>query len=248
MSARTIDDVLSELDEVVALARSEGSRVGYFAALYRRVTRTVRDWIAADRFDDGPRMERLDVIFADLYLDAWHARRNGRPTSRSWAVAFDAVEDWWPIVLQHLLLGMNAHINLDLGVAAARAAAPGDIHEMRDDFRLINRLLASLVDEEQASLARVWPLLHVLDWFGGRGDEAVIHFSMEKAREEAWAFAVRLAARPEAEWAAEIDATDRVVARLGELVRHPGPLLGTVTRVVRLGELRSTERVIDLLS
>ena len=94
----------------------------------------------------------------------------------------------------------------------------------------------------------MWPLLHVLDWVGGRTDEATVRFSIDRARDEAWAFAVRLAGTPESAWAAEIEAKDRIVTELGGLVRRPGILLGTVLRAVRLGELRSTEGVIDLLS
>ena len=193
-------------------------------------------------------MERLDVLFADRYLEAWGQRERGEPTTRSWAVAFDAAEDWWPIVLQHLLLGINAHINLDLGIAAARTAPGGAIHELEGDFMRINELLAGMVDDVQRRLADVWPLLRVLDWVGGDTDEATVHFSMDRAREAAWAFAVRLAALPEASWPREIEATDRLVASLGKLVRRPGPWIGAVLGGVRLGELRSPGGVIDLLS
>ncbi|MDZ7781019.1 MAG: DUF5995 family protein [Gemmatimonadota bacterium] len=245
---RTIDDVISDLDGVVRTCHERGSRAGYFPALYRRVTVEVRDWIREGRFDDGARMERLDVLFADRYLEAWQQRERGEPTSRSWGVAFDATEAWWPIVLQHLLLGINAHINLDLGIAAARTAPGADIHGLGDDFRRINNLLASMIDDVQKRLADVWPLLRLLDWLGGDADEATIHFSIERAREAAWALAVRLSALPEAAWAHEIQTTDRLVATLGRVVRHPGPGLGTVLRGVRLGELRSPEGVIELLS
>lgn len=248
MSGRTIDDVVDELDRVVADCREEGSRAGYFPALYRRVTIGVRDWIREGRFDDGPRMERLDVLFADRYLEAWRAHRAGRPTTRAWAEAFEASQEWWPVVVQHLLLGINAHINLDLGIAAARTAPGEGIHALEDDFGRINLLLASLVDDVQDRLCRVWPLLRILDWVGGRSDEATVHFSMQRAREEAWAFAVRLAALPEEAWGDRIEATDRVVAELGDLVRHPGLVSGTALRLVRLGELRGPRGVIDLLA
>ena len=248
MSQRSIDDVIEELGQAVAWAREHGSPAGYFPALYLQVTRGVRDWIRDGRFDDGPRMERLDVVFADRYLDAWRGWRAGQPTTRSWAVAFDATGAWSPIVLQHLLLGMNAHINLDLGIAAAQTARGSDLASLEGDFRRINDLLSSMVDDIEGRLAGVWPLLHLLDWVGGRTDEATVRFSMDMARDQAWSFAQRLSARPDAEWDGLIDATDRAVAALGGLVRHPGPILGTVTRVVRLGELRSTEGVIDLLS
>ena len=248
MTVRTIDHVLEELDGVVAHYRSRGHRGGYFAALYRRVTREVAAWIAADRFDDGARMERLDVLFADRYLDAVRARDAGRPTSRAWRVAFDSAEDWWPIVLQHLLLGMNAHINLDLGIATAQTAAGERLIELRRDFLRINELLASLVDDVQDRLGEVWPHLRLLDWVGGRGDEGTMHFSIERARDGAWALATALHACPPEAWEIPIQATDRYVALLGGKVRHPGPLFGSTLRVIRLGERRDVQEVIDLLS
>lgn len=248
MSARSIEEVIEELGQVVARCRSEGSAAGYFPALYRRVTLGVRDWIREGRFDDGARMERLDVVFADRYLDAWRGWREGEAVTRSWAVAFEATRDWAPTTLQHLLLGINAHINLDLGIAAAEVSPPGELAALGDDFGRINELLASMVDDVQERLAEVWPLLRVLDWASGRDDEATVNFSMARARDAAWGFAHRLAARPRAEWPEVIEGADTLVAAIGSRVRRPGPLLGTLTRLVRLGELRSRARVIDLLS
>ena len=47
MPVQTIADVISSLDEIVQQSYDEASRLGYFAALYRRVTCAVRDGIAA---------------------------------------------------------------------------------------------------------------------------------------------------------------------------------------------------------
>ena len=44
--------------------------MGYFATLYRKVTIQVKKGIADNFFDDGPRMERLDVILANRYTQA----------------------------------------------------------------------------------------------------------------------------------------------------------------------------------
>ncbi len=84
------------------------------------VTLEVKEGIQASFSDDGPRMERLDVEFADRYLDAFYAYRDGRPLTKSWQVTFEAAENKNLLILQHLLLGMNAHINLDLGIATAK--------------------------------------------------------------------------------------------------------------------------------
>ena len=124
-SLDTIDDVLAALDAVVARAIEERSRVGYFAAVYRKITAKVAEGIAKGMFDDGERMARFDVTFADRYLAALDGYRAGRTVTKSWELALDATEARRPIVLQHLLLAINAHVNLDLGIAAAETA-PGD--------------------------------------------------------------------------------------------------------------------------
>ena len=65
MQADTIDAVLAALDDIIARSRREGSRLGYFATLYRRVTSSVADGIENGAFEDGARMEAFDVLFED---------------------------------------------------------------------------------------------------------------------------------------------------------------------------------------
>lgn len=244
---RTIDDVINRLDEVLAWSRRSKSRLGYFAALYRKVTIRVKDGIARGEFADGPRMERLDVIFAGRYLDAFDRYRAGKPPTQPWQVAFETADRWWAIVLQHLLLGINAHINLDLGIAAAQTSPGPALASLRGDFDKINEILASLVDGVQHELATVWPWLKVLDWVGGRTDEQIIHFSIGRARDEAWAFAERLAGATADDRARETALVEVRIAALGRLIRRPGILLGLVQKLIRLGELRSVRRIIKIL-
>ena len=114
MSARTIDEVIEQLDHIIQRSRHNSSRIGFFAILYRQVTARVREGILSGRFQDGARMERLDVAFANRYLEALEQYRLGEQPSRCWLAAFQGASSWRLLVLQHLLLGMNAHINLDL--------------------------------------------------------------------------------------------------------------------------------------
>jgi hypothetical protein len=117
MTPQTIDEVIAELDQIILRARNERDRLAFFATLYRNVTIKVKEGIAADLFEDGPRMEKLDVTFANRYLAALRSFRRGEPLSKCWLVSFQTAARWPPIILQHLLTGMNAHINLDLGIA-----------------------------------------------------------------------------------------------------------------------------------
>ena len=112
--ARSIEEIIERLTGIVSQTKAENSPLGYFAALYRKVTRQVKSDIDGGLFEDNARMERLDVIFANRYLAAYDAHRAGRTPTRAWMFSFAVARQWWPIVLQHLLLGMNAHINLDL--------------------------------------------------------------------------------------------------------------------------------------
>lgn len=77
MLPTTIDGVIEELDRTIATARRDESRLGYFPALYRKVTASVQQGIADGRFEDGDRMERLDIIFANRYLEAIGKHRAG---------------------------------------------------------------------------------------------------------------------------------------------------------------------------
>lgn len=142
---------------------------------------------------------------------------------------------------------MNAHINLDLGIAAARTR-PGDaVHDLKNDFNKINEILATLVDGVERELAHIWPILGLLDRIAGRTDEALINFSMEKARDHAWKVAEGLAPLEEPEQMWRIDDLDKEMARLGRKIWKPGLVIGSVTRAIRLGERGTIPQIMDIL-
>ena len=246
--AATIDQVIERLTAIVEESTADRSRLGYFAALYRKVTIQVKQGIEEGRFDDGPRMRRLDVIFASRYLDAFDEYRSGGTPTRSWLFAFEVSEQWWPIVLQHLLLGMNAHINLDLGIAAARTVPPKQLLDLQSDFNKINTILASLVGGVQEELAQIWVTLRLLNRYLGDVETSVINFSMTKARDHAWSVAQRMAPLNEAAQAVKITQLDSDALKLARLVRHPGVVGDLLTKTIRAGERGTIPRIIDILS
>jgi len=248
LQAESIDGVLLSLDRVIDWSKQNGSRLGYFAALYRKVTRAVKAGIADGTFEDGPRMERLDVIFANRYLDALERyRTDPDSTPQAWRLAFETAEAWWPIVLQHLLLGMNAHINMDLGIAAVGCVPTGELAGVKSDFFKINGILASLVQETQEELTEVWPWLRLLDRFVGESDEGLTNAGMWLSRGHAWLLAEDLALLPADAQAVRIAALDRDVAALGRLLVPPGRLLRILLWLVRIGELRFVPTIIEIL-
>jgi hypothetical protein len=246
-SIDSVQDVLDALDEVIDRSIERRDRVGYFAAMYRQVTAKVAEGIAGGFFDDGARMARLDVVFASRYLTALEDHQGGRPTTRSWEVAFRAATSARPIIVQHLVAGINAHINLDLGIAAA-ATAPGDaLPGLRRDFDRINEILALLVAGIEGDIAEVSPWIGLLEKIGGRHDDEIVKFSIEVARTEAWRFAVELAPLAPEDWAGPISARDARVVRVGRRVLDPG-LLGAGLVVIRARESNDVRRVIRVLT
>jgi hypothetical protein len=249
MAELRIDQVLRDLDREVARAWEEKSRLGYFAALYRRVTQKVKEGILTPGvFQDPERMDRLDFAFASRYLDALAAFRRGDPLTRSWQVAFDAARSRRPVILQQLVLGINAHINLDLGIAAARTAPGGAIGALLGDFNRINEILAGLVTLVERQVGELSPWLGFFSRVAGEDGVRAIEFSMTVARDEAWQLAKALAPLAEPAQEPEIARRDGEVAWLARRVLHPGPLLDLVLLGVRAREAHDVRRVIDVLS
>ncbi len=248
MPAETIDDVIRSLDSIVEWAHQQQNRAGYFAALYRRVTKAVKQGIATGRFQNGARMERLDVIFANRYLTAFDDWRQGKPTTLSWKAAFDCTAHWYPLVLQHLLVGMNAHINLDLGVAAA-ACSPGDqLQGLQADFNQINNVLAEQVATVEQEMASISPWVKLLNTFGLRTETTIINFSMSRARDCAWNEACNLATASPDSLPAAIAAVDLRIGTFGELVASPPFLVKLKLLPIRLKELNGARNVLDVLA
>ncbi len=234
MAAReSIDAAIAEMDAVIERSVADGDPRGWFAIVYRAVTARVRTGLEAGEFDDAARLERFDVRFARYWLDAHAAWDRGERVSASWECAF-AASRRPGLILQHLLLGMNAHINLDLGVAAA-ATCPGPaVTALRDDFERINDVLAELVDQMQQAIADVSPLSRSLDAVGLRFDEALVSFSLERARGRSWTFATELAAAGSAPGMIEV--RDRRVAGYGARLARPGVPLRWLLPVARRWE------------
>jgi hypothetical protein len=235
-SVFNIDDVISALDEIILTSQQNNDPADYFAALYRKVTVKVKEGIASGFFDDGPRMEQLDVFFAKRYLDAYSGFSNHQPVTQSWQKAFELLTRYRPIVLQHLLMGMNAHINLDLGIAAAEVSKGKNIDLLKQDFNRINEILASLIQEVEADLSEVWPTLKHLLKLAGKVDDFLVNFSMQLARDGAWKFARELAAEPEKQWQIFIAERDRKVAAKSAIITRPGLAVSAILFIIRLME------------
>ena len=247
MQATTIDEVISFLDQIIEENKLIPSTMGYFAALYHKVTCKVKAGIENDFFDDNPRMEKLDVIFANRYLQAYTEFKNGAKPTTSWQIAFDKADSYWLIVLQHLLLGMNAHINLDLGIAAAEVMKGKNIENLHDDFNKINEILSELVHDVQLELSLIWRFLAKIIKKTEKFSLILTDFSMKLARDGAWKYATLLANSPETDWSQLIQERDKKVTKKANIVVDPGFLIRLLFKIIRLEETGTIKTRIEIL-
>lgn len=236
---KTINDVLDTLDIIIQETEENNDTLGYFAVLYKRVTLKVKEEIEAGYFEDAERMEKLDVIFAKRYIDAYFDYRGGRPVTQSWDKAFKLSTDFWPVTLQHLLIGMNAHINLDLGIVAAEVCKGKRIEDLQTDFYKINEILSSLVNEVQDNLSTIWPPLRRILLKTGQFDNKMVDFSMKIARDGAWRFATELSGKSQKDIPDCIQTRDIAVAKVADIITNKRLSIQILLKIVRLGEIGS---------
>jgi hypothetical protein len=165
--------------------------------------------IQAGEFHDNAWVVELLEHFADYYFNALQAYEQ-QPGSEPqvWQVAFEAVRDPRANVMQHLMLGINAHINYDLvfaleDVLQAEWAALSHSQRLEryEDHCRVNEVIASTVDAVQDSVVeRYAPKMDLIDEGMGRVDEWLVSKMISLYRDRVWKKAVeRLQAADEVE-------------------------------------------------
>jgi hypothetical protein len=118
MPYQTIDDAVNGLAALESRYRALNDRRAIFLTLYGIVSSEMRARTTT-AFEDNAWVERYTVAFANLYreaLESYDARSVDR-VPKAWRLCFDAAVSGTGLVLQDMLLGVNAHVNHDLPLA-----------------------------------------------------------------------------------------------------------------------------------
>jgi len=245
---KTIDDVILAIDCIVVMAKNENARYGYFASLYLGMTKAVKEGILKNQFEDGVRMETLCVTFAKRYLDAFEIWKAGNTPSEVWLLALNETKKNTVTALQHLLCSINAHINLDLGIAAAQVSSGKNLEDLKTDFDRINNVLASLLDDVQTKLGTLsWPLKW-LDRIGKNHDEHLANFSLGVAREAAWQVALAYSKLHDTDCDNYIKSLDHKMSLLSKLIINPGTISNFMLKPVKWFEPNNPSEIIAVLN
>jgi hypothetical protein len=192
--AGTIEEVIERLEQLERdLPLDDGVR--WFNRLYLAVTRALDAWLAVNEQASPGFLERLDVLFGNMYLRALDAAEG---------LSAEALDDfpyhaWKPLFqrrrrrdvapLQFALAGMNAHINHDLGIGVQDVCGELGVRPERggaeyEDFIAVNGLIETTEDEVKAWL--LTGALVELDRRFGPVDDAIAIWNVVQAREAAW--------------------------------------------------------------
>jgi hypothetical protein len=160
-------------------------------------------------------------------------------------VAFDNSQESL-LILQQIFLGINAHINLDLGLAAAETMNGKDVSGIENDFNAINSLLGDMIDDFQDRLNSLSPFFKWIDRVAGNKEEMLMGWSINIAREGAWKFTKDFhATADKKQLTIERDAS---VAKIGQLLSTTKSVwLGLVVKVVRLFEEKDVNKIMNSL-
>lgn len=228
--------VIAHMQSFVQRWDEAADRKAVFLRCYSMMTANMLAAIERGEFTDRDWVDRLLHRFADYYFDALDRyERTPAAAPAVWRLAHDATRDPATLPLQHLLLGVNAHINYDLVLTLAdllepewgALSAPQRAARYRDHGH-VNRVIARTIDAVQDEvLEPAMPGMSLLDVLMGPLDEYLIARLITGWREDVWQNAARLMeARARGDDAPVLAQVEAFTLRLGRRIRF-GPLRGS---------------------
>lgn len=244
---KTIEEVLQKLDTIIIWCKENKSPAGYFACTYRIMTAQVLKGIQQKKFEDNPRMVMLDLAFAQRYLEAWDGYSKRKQCTNSWYLAFEASKNKDLLILQHIFLGMNAHINLDLGISAASIMPYRKINPLKKDFENINNVIASINQKVQDSLNKICYPVDLIDKLSNGKDNAILDFAISRARETSWTTAVIASNTPNFIRESVINIVDYAAAKVATQIVNPKIITPALLKELKKCESGDVVKNIEIL-
>ncbi len=222
--AQSIADVVARM-EAIDGALPAGDGLKWFNLLYLRVTQQVDAALPSGQWKDPLWLNRLDLVFAQLYLDAvanWLRQAANVPSS--WRALFEARFSAGIDRIQFALAGMNAHINHDLALALLQAGGPPNLVLLttspeHDDFEAVNSLLEAALPQALTFLAT--GILGEAAQDTGKIGRFLAIWNVRAARDLAWDVAVKLSPLDGIARTIALAAQDQITGVLGRSLLLP---------------------------
>lgn len=172
-----------------------GDRRAIFASVYTLTTLRMAESIDAGEYVNTAWMKSYQTEFANHYRKALRAYVLGQRSQvpNAWLKAFDTAAGGQELIIQDVLLGMNAHINYDLPFAIeAVKISPNTVSRYADHTK-VNEVLGEVGDEIITAMGTMYGTSYAaLDSALGPLDEILLAGGMATARQNSWNNAVLL--------------------------------------------------------
>jgi hypothetical protein len=236
--AATIGALIERMELTQRALDDAGDARRHWHGVYRRGTVAVRDEIARGGFSDAQWLERWDLVFADIYLDAMEQWDAGTQPAAPWRVAFEATRDPSVPPLRHVLLGLNAHVNYDLPQALVAVISDADFADEAvmarryADHKHVDDVLVARVGNEDREIAAAGGRTmseRVLAPLNRAGSRRFLKEARAKVFRNARALSAARASGGDEALAARLEELETLCgARVADL-RAPGPVLLRLT-------------------
>jgi Family of unknown function (DUF5995) len=144
-------------------------------------------------FYDRDWVKSLSGKFSSLYFHSLNALGRDLDTELAWQEAYKTARRSSSSVVENATLGINAHINKDLGQAIAENLDPKDLNDYptlqlrKFDHDQVNNLLVRTLEYIQDVLARDYePGIEIADHLLGSLDERLSTVGLKYYRERVW--------------------------------------------------------------
>ncbi len=200
----TLNNTNTVIDRMMGLVRqweAEQDQRAIFLNCYALMTQSMHTALAEGRFHDSTWVATWLSRFADYYFDGLDAYERQDPTTPAvWRLAYEATTRPHPHALQHLLLGVNAHINYDLTLTLVELLGSSwstltaeQRQRHQDDFDQVNVIIKETINQVQDEvLERHDWLMAWVDTLSGPLDEWFTGWLISGWRDEVWREAVNM--------------------------------------------------------
>lgn len=198
--------VVANMEQHIARWESERDARSIFLSCYRLMTINMYQALEEGQFVDPTWVGALLEHFASYYFVALEAYEADDPcTPEAWQIAFKAAKQTNLSPIQHLLLGVNAHINYDLVLAEVDlldsewAELTSEQRGRRQaDHERVNQVIGETIDAVQDTILEpLQPRLEILDRLMGGLDEWLVSRLIRHWRAEVWEAAVNFLETPD---------------------------------------------------
>jgi hypothetical protein len=235
-SWQSVDEVIVGLAGLEQQFRQARDRRAVFLTVYVMMSQEMGRRIQARQFLDNDWVARYTVSFGNLYRRALAAFERGETVPKAWTISFQNSAAGTGLVIQDLLLGINAHINHDLALALHEVSIDPDRESRYQDHTSVNQVLSAIGKSVEDRICAMYaPGLEALSACAGGAERLAANFSIDAARQVAWDWAVHMAgARADEEPAMFVRLLDIESEALAKLLLAPDcdpPLLDALRNV-----------------